>query len=539
MTLTVTQSNKIQQRVCEREKTLCNMAAAEDDMAGLLDWLEAEPAALGLDVRLQKALLCAATEHSEAHGLSETGLPILTTTAVSSLRDGRSGGGIWQAMKRAVRSALGDSQSIADWLWLTVGRMQYAGTVSADAQRGRQGRRGAGNATRALWRDGNGLSAHSWPGLVHKAYELVLQVSSNPDLDRAPCLPIQCQLPYINRLKHWLHGVGSTRAIRAMWWVLTATKGVQVSGLELSGWDAEEWASDIDYYHTLGYDTSELETVGAQISGWQQAALAPAAGSVQYTVNWCAGWPVVFRRAMQKYGREVIAVDCRVLDDSHAHNIQLDVLTVAPRYLRHEVARLSGVQVDQLRENWGGVPCTTFSRSDSSNKRRKRLRDGGYGAMQWNNYRDGKDPVRRPMHAAGTVKGDAAREGDRIAEVILWVCRHSGESWAIENPLGQLRYRPYMQKVSKYLARLDYCKLWSSAERSAGFEWQKASCVWTRRWDKRRWNISDSNTCHRDCECGEFRTTAGSESYVHRGQVEDAGDVAAHNGLEVEEAKCR
>ena len=142
---------------------------------------------------------------------------------------------------------------------------------------------------------------------------------------------------------------------------------------------------------------------------------------MQYTVNWCAGWPVVFRRAMQKYGREVIAVDIRVLDDSHAHNIQLDVLTVAPRYLRHEVARLSGVQVDQLRENWGGVPCTTFSRSDSSNKRRKRLRDGGYGAMQWNNYRDGKDPLRRPMHAAGTVKGDAAREGDRIAEVTLQV----------------------------------------------------------------------------------------------------------------------
>ena len=52
------------------------MAAAEDDMAGLLDWLEAEPAALSLDVRLQAALLRAATEHNEAQGLSETGLPI-------------------------------------------------------------------------------------------------------------------------------------------------------------------------------------------------------------------------------------------------------------------------------------------------------------------------------------------------------------------------------------------------------------------------------------------------------------------------------
>ena len=33
------------------------------------------------------------------------GLLILTTTAVTLLRDGRSGGGIWQAMKRAARSA--------------------------------------------------------------------------------------------------------------------------------------------------------------------------------------------------------------------------------------------------------------------------------------------------------------------------------------------------------------------------------------------------------------------------------------------------
>ena len=37
------------------------MAAAEDDMAGLLDWLEAESAARSLDVRLQTALLRLAT----------------------------------------------------------------------------------------------------------------------------------------------------------------------------------------------------------------------------------------------------------------------------------------------------------------------------------------------------------------------------------------------------------------------------------------------------------------------------------------------
>ena len=160
-------------------------------MASLLNWLEADPAAQSLDARLQTTLLSLAAEYSETHRLSETGLPVLTTASVGSLRDGRSGGG-----KRAVRSSLGEGQSVADWLWLTVGRMQYAGTVSADAQRGRQGRRGAGSADRALWRDGNGLRAHNWPGLVHKAYELVLQVTSNTDLDRIPCLPKQCPVSY-------------------------------------------------------------------------------------------------------------------------------------------------------------------------------------------------------------------------------------------------------------------------------------------------------------------------------------------------------
>ena len=88
------------------------MAAAEDDMAGMLDWFEAEPTARSLDARLQRALLRLQTDYSEAHGLSEAGFPILTPTAVSSLRDGRSGGGTGQAMKRALRSALGENQSI-------------------------------------------------------------------------------------------------------------------------------------------------------------------------------------------------------------------------------------------------------------------------------------------------------------------------------------------------------------------------------------------------------------------------------------------
>ena len=90
------------------------MVAAEEDMASLLDWLEAEPPAQSLDVRLQTGLLRAATEQSDAHGRSETGLSIVTTTAASSLYDSRSGGGIWQAMKRAMRSVWGDSQSIVD-----------------------------------------------------------------------------------------------------------------------------------------------------------------------------------------------------------------------------------------------------------------------------------------------------------------------------------------------------------------------------------------------------------------------------------------
>ena len=130
-------------------------------------------------------------------------------------------------------------------------------------------------------------------------------------------------------------------------------------------------------------------------------------------------------------------------------------MSVSSQFLRHEVARLASVQVCKLRENLGGADCTTFAKNDSSNRRvRKRGRDAGQ--MRWDNYRNVDDPDRGPMHLASVEKGvGPGSSGDRLSAAMLWVFQHSGESWTMENPEGQLRYRPHMSGVEEYKVRAD------------------------------------------------------------------------------------
>ena len=69
--------------------------------------------------------------------------------------------------------------------------------------------------------------------------------------------------------------------------------------------------------------------------------------------------------------------------------------------------------------------------------------------MRWDNYRNADDPERGPMHPASVEKGVEARSGDRLRAAMRWVFMHSGESGAMENPEGQLRYFPHMSEVEE------------------------------------------------------------------------------------------
>lgn len=115
---------------------------------------------------------------------------------------------------------------------------------------------------------------------------------------------------------------------------------------------------------------------------------------------------------------------------------------------------------------------------------------------------------------------------------MLWVFQHSGESWAMENPEGQLRYRPHMSGVEEYKVRADWCRLWDSAERALGFEWEKSSNVWTGRWDGSIWDVGDEFKCKRRCKCADRGTSStGRRTYTHRESVENPVKAMQQTGL--------
>ena len=191
---------------------------------------------------------------------------------------------------------------------------------------------------RAQWRDSIVLSPQAWGGLIHKAWELVLQYQGNEDLEVVPYLPLHARPRLQSHLKCWLTGQGSAAAIRSLLWILAGSWGVHVEGLdaELGHWSEANWEGTVQYFRVKGYETADLEYTGAQVAGWQQAGQTSFSHSVQYLVHWRAGWSEIVRATMSRYGRETIAVDIRGfradLGASHSLNIQLNLLSVPLQY---------------------------------------------------------------------------------------------------------------------------------------------------------------------------------------------------------------
>ena len=67
---------------------------------------------------------------------------------------------------------------------------QYDGLVSGDADRGKKGST-LGVTARAQWRGSRGMKPDTWIGLEHKAWETVLFLQDNEDLDVIPYLSLQ------------------------------------------------------------------------------------------------------------------------------------------------------------------------------------------------------------------------------------------------------------------------------------------------------------------------------------------------------------
>jgi hypothetical protein len=262
------------------------------------------------------------------------------------------------------------------------------------------------------------------------------------------------------------------------------------------------------------------------VRGWLAASECQSEGGEKMLVDWFSGWPAGMREAAEAVGWKMVAVDNRGgLGAPHELNVMMDLLRVAPQFWRLEVARVLGVSVQRLGPNWFGIPCTTTSRGDAANSTRKKVK-------VWFNYRRTKHWLRDPQHGLGTPQGDMARETNRLVAGVCWVMEDAGESWAIENPDGQMKKMLELRKRERWLNRLDYCRLWSVEERKAGMLWQKMCCLWTMRKDGAAWGLGDSLKCRRLCGCRK------GKSKEHLGQVETMTAMVKRSGRCREELKC-
>ena len=494
----------------------------------LVQELETNPEYVEVDNRLRKELLQAARRQKKR---GPTGEPSLTSEAVAAIRDGSSGGGCFRRMSRMLA---GSDRRPADWLWYTVAEMQKAKRVSAEAQRTMTGATHARTEEQRQWigwRRAVGVKLASWEGIKLKALEVIARIQGDTDGLRVPTLRKENKRKFYSLLHKAAPGVTSNRVMAAVLWVLAATEGVQVE------WQREEvrkstmtteWTELRQKLRHWPGALQELRQVRMQVGGWavaMEAAREERNNEVCYVVDWFAGWPEVMRKVTEEAGLKLIAVDNRTgLGEEHPNNVQMDMLKVAPQFWRAEVARLQGVSVSMLGPNWFGVPCKTMARCDATNATRK-------GKKVCGNYRVRLDGMSVPQHGAGTEKGDLARQANRLVEAVCWVAMDSGQSWAVENPDGQMQHLPRMFGLARWLNRVDYCMLWTEQERSRGFTWKKMTCVWTRGKDGSPWEGPELCTGH--CLC----MVEGTKG--HKGHIEQVTGAMRKSGLGREELKCR
>jgi hypothetical protein len=455
------------------------------------------------------------------------------------VRNCQVGGGVYKAMQRNMR---GRQTTASDWLWSKVADMQQQHAVSATAQRPQTGPWKTCEV-KQHWREELLSSATEWDNLLQVVHRAVHRKNKDEPIPR---MSYETWDEVYSTVKGQLKGRKPANILRACLWGLAATRGVLVDGQgeddKVSGdWTNGEWWDRVleDMGDTM-QDTSQLRDLKKQVLGWH-AAMGKAEDATMYLTNWCAGWPEKTRLVAERYGIQVIAVDKEQSRlGEHRLNTHLDLLTISPAWWKPQVASMLGLKAGQLAWDFGGVPCTTQARSDSSNKRMSEA-----GEVMYNNYRitSGKKKG-KPQHPEGTKKGDEARNSDRLNVAMLWMC-NSGRSlsWGIENPHGQLRKQGYMARYEQQRVDLDYCRFWDKQERSQGYEWQKPSQIWTSRLEGGKWNPQGEGgerLCKKECSCGfwKAREQGTRVDWKHRGSTEELTEMVQRLGGTREQHKC-
>jgi hypothetical protein len=502
--------------------------------SGMWEWVRRVKGAEGLDARLRAGLL----KLAKGGGKDAMGRLRLTQGMVVGLRDGSAGEGVFRAMTRLVKRHRegGERVTAGDWLWWRVAELQKAGLVSPGAQRRRPSRwKGGGKWDRWKERLESGSGGQGWRDWVTRVEDAMEKLRGGGRGLRV------LRRENWRRLQQNIKGVraGTTAdMLRVACWELSAERGWLIEGQDSDvviggGWREKGWWEKVGAtMEKLGWWDDRVRGLMCRVLGW--AKVEGLRGEQRYLVHWCAGWAEGFRKVVKEAGLGLIAVDLEATRmGKHKLNVVMDLLLLSPMFWRREVAARVGVGLGQLYWDWAGVPCTTYSRADASNRRQVG------GRQVFNNYRK-PGGGRQPQHAEGTEKGDLARGHDRLVEGMVWMLkgRRVG-AWALENPVGALQQQGFMQQVKDRLCRVDYCRYWSKEERRKGFLWQKKTVVWA--WREKdagggKWVGEGEDTlCRGSCLCGYRK----GGSWYHRGGVERVGGMVKELGLSREAIKCR
>ena len=433
---------------------------------------------------------------------------MVSQSRVEAVRDGRAeakSSGLYKRMQNEVREQLkGEAVkafTAADWLWEWVRQAQAEEKISCDAARHR---RGGGAEMAEGWREALRLDRRGrWECYKRSVAAAVRKLAV--DLGDGSVRLLRVNYTAVAQTVKKRAPGRAALSLKLALWDLAATEGMEV---ELQGEDeavsgswsrADWWRSAIE---PLGHcltqgEVTGLQELGERVMGWARAEAAVGEGR-RCLVHWFSGWGSGVSKAAAAAGLEVISVELQEdrVRTAGGVKVQLDIGTVAPRWLIPEVAMKADRAVCELLAHWGGPPCQTLAAADGSNDRKDKVTGQ---RRQWN-FRVRSDPEKAPAHPEGNWRGDAAREGDRLSTFLLRALR--GEAiWAVENPLALLRDRPTYKSIEDLLHRVDYCAYWTEEERVGKKGYQKMTCVWTAvEWEPE--GSTGTGRCMDECECG-------------------------------------
>jgi hypothetical protein len=227
------------------------------------------------------------------------------------------------------------------------------------------------------------------------------------------------------------------------------------------------------------------------------AGVGKPGGNRDVWLHLCSGEGKGLREAAREVGATVVAVDVERMEETQGETrVQMDLAEMSWELWVELACAKAAVHRDRLAGIIAGVPCTTYSHADASNKRRGR---------SWN-YRKVESERKEPQHLSGTAKGDLARAHDWISEGAITVMEASRLPWLLENPEALLRCRPHMARAGKWLRTVHYCAYWSNQEAGEGNPCKKATNLWTNvtRW--RQKGTTGTGKCKQGkCKWGWWR----------------------------------